>query len=238
MIKHVGKFNERDVVILFRKVPDEDHMCLVVYMDTLPAKYSTDVTKALNSEDGQAANCLADVLAQRVISDGRVLLNALHTEGFIKKAQTNGVLVTANEKSKVRLDELNTLIDQLEQGKEAAEKMTEYDTADASPEVEQAVGVLAQDIDVSADPAEQAANMLSLADELMAKANMLKEAAEKLQPKSKPAPSKSKPATSVKPTATVDETVTEKLNTNSDAEQPAQKRKPTRRRAASKTTGE
>lgn len=245
MIKHVGKFNERDVVILFRKVPDEEHMCLVVYLDTLPAKYSGDLNKALNSTDGQDANCFADVLAQRVLNNGTPLLNSLHTEGFIKKAQTNGVLVTANEKSKVRLDELNKLIDELEAGKNAAEVMGAYEAADATPEVEQAMATLARDV-TDADPAAQATSMMELADELMAKARMLKEAAEKLQPKSKPEP-KPTPVAVVEPVSVdvvADTVVTEnadtKLNTISDAEKPAPKRKPARRSkaAASTTNGE
>ena len=36
MAKHVGKHNDRKVVILFREVPDEGHMCLVIYSDLLP----------------------------------------------------------------------------------------------------------------------------------------------------------------------------------------------------------
>ena len=37
MLKHVGKHSNRSVVILFRKVPGEDHMALVIYPDAIPA---------------------------------------------------------------------------------------------------------------------------------------------------------------------------------------------------------
>ena len=36
MIKHVGKHSDRKVAIIFREVPGEEHMCLVVYTETLP----------------------------------------------------------------------------------------------------------------------------------------------------------------------------------------------------------
>ena len=35
MIKHVGRHNNKRVVIAYRQVPDEDHMCLVIYSETL-----------------------------------------------------------------------------------------------------------------------------------------------------------------------------------------------------------
>jgi hypothetical protein len=36
MIKHVGKHNQKRVAIVYRTVPDEDHMALVVYSESLP----------------------------------------------------------------------------------------------------------------------------------------------------------------------------------------------------------
>jgi len=36
MIKHVGKHNQRKVAIVYKTVPNEDHMALVVYTDNLP----------------------------------------------------------------------------------------------------------------------------------------------------------------------------------------------------------
>jgi len=36
MIKHIGKHSDRKVAIIFREVPNEEHMALVIYPDTLP----------------------------------------------------------------------------------------------------------------------------------------------------------------------------------------------------------
>jgi len=59
--------------------------------------------------------------------DGRIALTVLHQEGYIKKVQTNQVIMTPNAKSTVRLDELNDVVSKLKAGGEAAEKMKELD---------------------------------------------------------------------------------------------------------------
>ena len=35
MIKHVGRQGDKKVVVVFREVPEEEHMALVVYPDQL-----------------------------------------------------------------------------------------------------------------------------------------------------------------------------------------------------------
>lgn len=127
MYKHIGVHNGKTVYILYRKVPGEDHMCLVVYPDSLPGKLSSEVRVALNTKDGQDAKCFAEFLHTRLLDTGQTLLTCLHKEGYIKKVQTSAVIVTPNNQSKVRLDELNKLIDEIETGGEAAEKLKELD---------------------------------------------------------------------------------------------------------------
>ena len=46
-MKHVGKHGDRKVCILFRQVPGEDHMSLVVYPETLQAHWQDSVQKVL-----------------------------------------------------------------------------------------------------------------------------------------------------------------------------------------------
>ena len=44
-IRHIGKHGDRKIAILYRQVPGEDHMCLVVQPDILPAtKTSIELT--------------------------------------------------------------------------------------------------------------------------------------------------------------------------------------------------
>lgn len=127
MTKHVGKHNDRKVVILFREVPDEGHMCLVVYSDVLPRLIHDELMRAVESEAGQAAKEISEVLHRTVMADGRALLTVLHKEGMIKKIPTSQVLVTPNAKSNVRLDELNSILNEMAKGEEAIRRLSEID---------------------------------------------------------------------------------------------------------------
>lgn len=127
MIKHVGKHNNKKCIILFRRVPGEDHMCLVVYPDTLPRHIHDDVMSALESEAGQQAKEFSDYLFRFTMSDGNNALQTLHQEGMIKKVPTNQVIVTPNAKSNVRLDELNDILNKMEAGEEAIKEMANLD---------------------------------------------------------------------------------------------------------------
>lgn len=127
MIKHVGKHNNRKVVILFRKVPEEDHMCLVTYTDTLPGHIHDDIMQALESDSGQQAKEFSDYLFRVTLSDGNNALQTLHAEGMIKKVPTNQVIVTPTTTSSVRLDELNGILDKMALGEEAIREMAELD---------------------------------------------------------------------------------------------------------------
>lgn len=127
MIKHVGKHGGKRVVLLWRKVPGEDHMCLVCYPDTLPRHIHDDIMKALESESGQQAKEFSDYLFRFTLVDGNNALETLHREGMIKKVPTNQVIVTPDTKSHVRLDELNAILDKMAMGEEAVKELADLD---------------------------------------------------------------------------------------------------------------
>lgn len=127
MIKHIGKHNNKKVVIVFRTVPNEDHMCLIIYPETLPRHIHDDIMKALESESGQQAKEFADYLFRYTMVDGNNALETLHREGMIKKVPTNQVIVTPDIKSTVRLDELNEILDKMAKGEEAIKELAELD---------------------------------------------------------------------------------------------------------------
>jgi hypothetical protein len=129
MYKHVGKHNDKKVVILFREVPSEDHMCLVVYSDLLPRIYHDAVMKVLESDVGQQAKDFADALHRSLMPDGVNALEALHRNGLIKKVPTNQVLVTPTTTSSVRLDELNGILNEMAKGEEAVKRLAELDAS-------------------------------------------------------------------------------------------------------------
>jgi len=128
-MKHVGKHGDRKVCILFRQVPGEDHMCLVIYPDTLHAHWQDSIQKALESDVAQQSEELADALHRSYLPDGRPVLETLHQERMIKKLRTSDIIVTPTNEAKIRLDELNKMLNEMKQGEAAVKKMAENDAS-------------------------------------------------------------------------------------------------------------
>lgn len=128
-IKHVGKHGDRKVLVLYRQVPGEDHMCLVIYPDTLLAHWQDTIQKVVESDIGQTAEELADALHRSLFPDGRPILQTLHNERMIKKIRAGEVIMTPRQDSKIRLDELNKMLNEMKLGNEAIKKMAENDAS-------------------------------------------------------------------------------------------------------------
>lgn len=128
-MKHVGKHGDRKVCILFRQVPGEDHMCLVIYPDTLHAHWQDSIQKALESDVAQQSEELADALHRSYLPDGRPVLETLHQERMIKKLRTSDIIVTPTSEARIRLDELNKMLNEMKQGEAAIKKMAENDAS-------------------------------------------------------------------------------------------------------------
>ena len=128
-LRHVGKVGDRKVAIIFREIPGDSHMCLVVYTDTLNSAIHDPMMVALESDMGQSSESLADCLNRSYTRDGRVILSALHTNGLLKKIQTTQVIVTPSVGVQIRLDELNKMLNEMNQGDEARRRMAEIDAS-------------------------------------------------------------------------------------------------------------
>jgi hypothetical protein len=128
-LKHVGKHGDRKVCILFREVPNEGHMCLVIYPDVLPAPWEDAVMRVLESDVGQQAEEFANALHRSLLPDGRVILETLHKENMIKKVRTADVIVTPRSDSRIKLDELNKMLNEMKQGEDAIKRMAQNDAA-------------------------------------------------------------------------------------------------------------
>ena len=127
MLKHVGRHGDKKVVVLYREVPGETHMCLIVYSDTLPRMYHDAVMTVLESAVGQQAESLADALFRNMMPDGINSLEVLHKNGMIKKVNTNQVIMTPTPTSSVRLDELNDILNEMKKGEAAIKRLAEMD---------------------------------------------------------------------------------------------------------------
>ena len=128
MIKHIGKHSDRKVAIVFREVPGEEHMALVIYPDVMPISMHDTIMKVIESPVGQAADNLGDALFRSLLSDGRPILQTLHAENMIKKVQAKQIVVTPNATSHVNLAEMNEILRKMSLGKQAIREMAELDS--------------------------------------------------------------------------------------------------------------
>jgi hypothetical protein len=125
--KHVGEHNNKKVVIVQRAIPEEEHMCSVIYTQIIPSHYLDDIMRVLESNEGQDSNEFWEVLQRRPASTGDNLLQAIAMEGYLKKAPTNQIIVKPNANSNIRLDELNRLLIEVGTGEQATQRLEELD---------------------------------------------------------------------------------------------------------------
>lgn len=128
-IRHVGKIGDRKVAIVFREIPNEPHMALVTYTETLNTHVHDPLMAAIESDSGQQSANLAEILNRSYTKDGKIILQMLHAEGLLKKVQTSQVLVTPNSRTNIRLDELNKIINEMDQGEAAVKRLQELDNS-------------------------------------------------------------------------------------------------------------
>lgn len=128
-LRHVGKIGDRKVAILFREVPGEPHMALVAYTETLNQHIHDPMMACIEGQIGQSTENLADALNRTYTKDGKIILQVLHAEGMIKRIQTEQVMVTPNPTTKIKLSELNKILDEMQQGEKAVERLRELDAS-------------------------------------------------------------------------------------------------------------
>jgi hypothetical protein len=128
-LRHVGKVGDRKVAIIFREVPGEPHMCLITYTEVLNAHLHDAMMRSIESDIGQHSENLADALNRSYTQDGSIILQVLHSEGLLKKMQTDRVVVTPTPTTKIKLSELNKILDEMQQGEAAVKRLAELDAS-------------------------------------------------------------------------------------------------------------
>lgn len=190
-LRHVGKHGDRKVAVIFREVPGESHMCLVTYTELLNQNMHDPMMKVIESDIGQSSENLADALNRSFTKDGRHILQVLHQEGLLKKVNTEQVVMTPQPNTKIKLNELNKILDEMKMGEDAVKRLAEMDKsmglqspADVArrmrgtPEKVQSTGDILGDNQIANNLRQQAAKMDAEAKGLMAEAQrLLKEAA-------------------------------------------------------------
>jgi hypothetical protein len=142
----------------------------------------------IESQIGQSSDNLADALNRSYTKDGKIILQVLHSEGLLKKVQTSQVIMTPNPSTRIKLDELNKILTEMEQGEAAVKRLAEIDQsrgmqdpAEVARKMKQKItpadGILG-DNTIADNLRQQASKMEAEAKGLLAESNrLLKEAA-------------------------------------------------------------
>lgn len=216
-LKHIGRHGDRKVATLFREVPQEEHMCLVIYPDTLPAPWESAIMKVLESEVGQQAENFADALHRSLLPDGRVILETLHREKMIKKIRAGDVIMTPRSDSSIRLDELNKMLNEMKTGEAAIKRLAESDAGrgmvdpsikraaeaafknQSAPQPTQSPDGALSDRQIAANMLAQAQKMEAEGKGLLAESARMRKDAERMDPGVVASPAATATATSDKP---------------------------------------
>ncbi len=126
-IRHIGKSGDRKVAIVFREVPGEPHMCLVVFTEVLNRNIHDPLMQCIEGDIGQTSTDLATALNRSYTQDGQIILQKLHAEGMLKKVNTESIVVTPTPTTRIKLSELNAILDKMEKGEEAVRELAELD---------------------------------------------------------------------------------------------------------------
>jgi hypothetical protein len=220
-IRHVGKIGDRKVAVVFRQIPGEDHMCLVIYTELLNQNIHDPLISAIESPVGQQSKDLADTLNRSYTRDGKIILQVLHAEGMMKKVQTNQVMMTPHPNQAIRLSELNEILNEMDRGEEAVKRLQEMDASRGlqdpkdiarrmrgestldpliyppSQGVPSADGIMG-DNKLAQDRLQQSARMAAEAKSLLAESERLQSEAFQLDPSLAPKPAKATKAKTTK----------------------------------------
>lgn len=128
-LRHIGKHGDRKVAVVFREVPGEPHMTLVVYTETLGQNIHDPLIACIEGDIGQNSEHLADALNRTYTKDGRQILQVLHGEGLLKKVNTEQIVMTPSPNTKIKLNELNKILDEMKLGEDAVKKLAEMDAS-------------------------------------------------------------------------------------------------------------
>ena len=128
-LRHVGKHGDRKVAVVFREVPNEEHMCLVVYTQLLNQDIHDPLMSCIEGDIGQNSDELANALNRQFTRAGNPILQVLHAEGMLKKVRTEDIVMTPQPNTQIRLDELNKILRDMKAGEDATRKLAEADAS-------------------------------------------------------------------------------------------------------------
>ena len=111
-LKHVGKIKNTGskVLVVFRTLPGESNMALVVQTSPLPDQYHNAIIDLVDQDVAQDAWEFGEILFTRPFPDGRPMLQALQADNRMIKVATDSIIMTPTPNSEISLHELNSFI--------------------------------------------------------------------------------------------------------------------------------
>jgi hypothetical protein len=192
--KHVGKLKNTGskVLVVFRTLPGESNMALIVQTATLPDAYHDSIMTVVESPAAQEAFEFGEIMHIRMFPDGKPMLRALQADGRLQKVPTDNILMTPTIDSSVQLDQLNLLI--AEQRNCAVDDLS-YFVAGAPPKPtdaakEEPIVALQASEDLVLSDGDLAKSYRSQADAMYKEAAKLRKQADELDPPKKKATAK------------------------------------------------
>ena len=190
-LKHVGKIKNSGskVLVVFRTLPGESNMALVVQTAPMPDQYHNSIIDLVDSDTGQDAWEFGEILFARPFPDGRPMLQALQADNRLNRISTDNIIMTPTPNTEILLSDLNALI--AEQKNCAIDELYTFvkgAPAKSSTEkkVEENVSVAASSNEVLTDR-DIARNYRSQADAMYKEAARLRKQADDLDPPAKKA---------------------------------------------------
>ena len=111
-LKHVGqmKGSGERLAVVYRTVPGDSKSAVVIQTSKIDAADHDALMKVIESNAGQSAFELHEVLGRNMTPDGQSMLIKFHQGGFMQKVPTDTVMMTPTTNDSVQLDELNKII--------------------------------------------------------------------------------------------------------------------------------
>jgi hypothetical protein len=111
-LKHIGRIQNTGakVLIVFRTLPGESNMALVLPVAQLPDQYHDSIMTLVETDQAQDAFEFGEIMHIRLFPDGRPMLRAMQADNRLVKVATDSVMMTPTTNDTVLLANLNTLI--------------------------------------------------------------------------------------------------------------------------------
>jgi len=179
--KHSGVLKNTGVrvAVVFRKLPTDDKVCLIVETERLPDSYHDYIIQTLNSKEATETNDFYEVLNRRTFPDGTNCLTSLHQRGYLRREPVSNVTMMPLPGQAVPLELINATIDKKVDEYLARQKAAQ---ADKSEDIKTVIDSVA----VKSDPAMTAKGLIIQAELLEKEAAAKREEAYTLDPESRP----------------------------------------------------